>query len=301
MNLAVGVDIGGTNIKAVLAGENGKIIKKFKAKTGAGMKKKRALENVLKAVGEVLPENKKVKGIGVGFAGVVDGKGKILFAPHLKPLKGTNLKSFLEKNLHKKVFVENDANLMTWGESVWGKAKKFRLVLGVTLGTGLGGGIVLDRKILPGGEFGHLCVFFGGKKCGCGNRGCWEEYVSRKAFLETAKSKMRKQKSSLSNYPDLIPKDIDREAKKGDMAAKETIEELSGYLAVGLGNLVNIFSPDAIVLGGGLSNSRLLLNKAKKRLDLHIVKAFRSKTKIIKASYGDYSVAAGAAAYALGE
>ncbi|MCD6549989.1 ROK family protein, partial [bacterium] len=234
----------------------------------------------------------KIKGVGIGVPGPLDKEREIVLnPPNLKVLGRFPLKKVLERELSLRVKIENDANCFVLGEAVLGIGKKYKKVIGLTLGSGVGGGIVFktapDRwQVYTGafgsaGEFGHMTIKFDGVKCSCGSLGCLEEYASEKFF---------KRKSKYS------PKEIENQARKGNKKAIAIYREFGNYLGIGIANLVNILDPDIVVLGGSISKaSPFFLKEAQKQARKRILSPYSKRFVKIKISkLGDFAPAIGA-------
>jgi len=294
MNYAIGVDFGGSSIRAALIDRNGKIIAFDLIETNASAGKNAVLKNLVQCISSVMPKNKKIAGIGIGFAGGLNQKkGTIIQSPHIGSLNGFNLKNFIQKKFRKRVVLENDANLMAYAEALKGNARKYDFVVGIILGTGIGSGIILNKKIYCGasgtaGELGHMVINFNGPKCPCGNNGCWEEYLSIRALMRRAEFALNSNNKTLMKklWP-LTPKKVDEAARKGDKSAIEIMKIEGQYLGVGLANIVNLLNPGAIVLGGGLSNSKILVKEGIKEMKKRAFENPAKKVKILSAKFGD--------------
>ncbi len=248
----IGVDLGGTNIRAGLV-LNNKIIKKVEVNTEPNKGKNAVIKNIVKAINSVM--TKDVAGIGIGSPGPLDYRNGIIVKPKNIPLKNVNLKKVLEKKFKIPVFVDNDANCFSFGEALYGSGKNYDCVIGLTIGTGVGGGIVINKKIFHGrmnaGELGHISINFNGIKCNCGNIGCVEEYVSARGIMGLAKGLKAK-----------TPLEVYNLALKGNKKAISVFEKMGFYLGVGLTNFVNIFDPDVVIIGGGISNAWKFFSKS---------------------------------------
>jgi glucokinase len=249
----IGLDIGGTNIKSGIV-YNNKIIKKVVIKTGKT--KQQIIQNIISSIEQL--DCKNIDFIGVGCPGPADyEKGVILKTPNI-PLNGVNIKKILQKKFCKNVKMNNDANCFALGESI--RLKKMN-VIGLTLGTGVGGGIIINNKIYSGkgnaGELGHCTINFKAKKSRCGNNGCLEEYISKRAIIK--------------NYH----KDPDK------LRSKKDWDEIGTFLGIGITNLANTFDPDMITIGGGISNS---FNFFQKKMNHQIKKRALNKVKVVKGS-----------------
>ena len=280
----VGIDIGGTKIIFVLL-KNKKVIKTLKLKTP---KNKKELIKVLIENIKDLKGSSKIEGVGIGVAGVLDKKREtILKSPNLRYFKNFSLAKILEKNLNLRVKMENDVNCFTLAESVIGAGKGKNIIFGLTLGSGVGGGLVINSKIYQGafgaaGEIGHSIIKFDGKKCKCGNFGCFEEYGSKRFF-------QRKKVTSKE-----LEKAVDQDKKN----SREIFKEYGKYLGIGIANIVNILDPEIIIIGGGLVHAhKYFLKTVKKEAKKRILSPLSKKNLQIKIS--KLGAAAGAVGAAL--
>lgn len=264
----IGIDLGGTTMTAGLVNENYEIVGKITWATrlprpAADLEK--ALADLCRAVAK---ENNidfsDVKYVGIGTPGSVNFTTGFVGYNTNFGYYDWNLGPDMEKLLGCKVYVENDANAAAFGEYIAGGAKGYKDAVVITLGTGIGSGIILGGKIVRGfnfaaGEMGHTVIVKGGRKCNCGRSGCWERYASARALTEDTKAAMQEHSDTLMWK--LVP-DIDHvNAKtsfdamaKGDALAKQVVENWMEYVACGLANVVNTFEPEVICVGGGVSN-----------------------------------------------
>lgn len=274
----IGVDVGGMSIKAALVDKDGNIIKKetkeTNAKDGPGPFLRDIKDLLLYLIDYAKTRESKVVAIGFGIPGVVNTKEGIIDNAANLYMQHVNLKDYL-KDLKIPVFLSNDANVACLGESKFGVAKDFKNVLMLTLGTGVGGGVVIDGKLFEGTEgkgteLGHMVIVADGHQCACGNKGCFEQYASASALLRYTKEEMMNNKDSLMwKYAKGSIEHIDGRtsfecAKVGDVSANFVVNKYVKYLSIGILNYCNIFRPEAIVIGGGISNQGdYLLNKVK--------------------------------------
>ncbi|MFA6255232.1 MAG: ROK family protein [Patescibacteria group bacterium] len=291
MNYYIGVDIGATKIAAgLILGD--KIIKRAQQKTDAKKSKAQVLSNIVSAITEVyLP---KVKGIGVGIAGAIDPQnGIVISSPNFnKSFKNVALENYLEKKFHKPVRLENDTHCFTLGETIYGQAKKYKQVIGLTLGTGVGGGIVLDKKIYHGknglaGELGHMTIKAGGLTCSCGQKGHLEIYASGTAMVKLYEQLTGQKKDAFF---------VEKKFLKKDKNAIKVWQTMSEALATGLANIINIFNPEIIILGGGLSRVNSLVNPAIELARKKVVYPKLNQTKIVISRLKSDAALLGAAA-----
>src|SRR6266446_2164189 len=263
----VGVDLGGTKILAGVFDHSLERLAtaKFstKAQRGVGVVIERIARCVEDAVDEADLSLKQVTGVGLGAPGAVDfGSGTIIFAPNLA-WKDVPLKKELEKRLGVPVFVENDANVAVLGVHVAELKAKPKNVVGIFVGTGIGGGLIVNGELYSGfnhtaGEIGHMVIEVNGPKCGCGNKGCFEALASRTAIFQRIKAGVKDGEKTIltemlgDNFEDMRSGDLRRAIRKGDKFAGKVVEQAAEYIGLGVANLINLFGPEIVVLGGGV-------------------------------------------------
>lgn len=267
MKYYVGIDLGGTNIAVGVVDENYQIIARSKLKTNAIRPADPICDDMEKAVGLALASVEltmaDVEWVGIGTPGTVNPKtGCIGYANNLD-FHDVPMKDMMEQRLKTKVFVENDANAAAYGEAVAGAAQQVCNIIAVTLGTGIGGGIIINGKLCSGlngkgGELGHMGIVAGGRRCTCGRSGCVEAYASATGLINLTKEAMEgPQGGKLREIAQKDGKVSGRTAfdamRAGDAAGEAVVNEYVEYLAYGLVNYINIFAPEMIVLGGGIS------------------------------------------------
>src|SRR5262245_9338523 len=263
----VGVDFGGTKILAgVFDGSleghgNAKI--STKAARGAPAVIERIARCVQDAVDEADLNLKQVRGVGLGAPGAVDQRsGTVIFAPNLD-WRDVALKKELEEHLGVPVFVENDCNVAMLGVYVAELKSKPRCVVGIFVGTGIGGGLVVNGELYRGsshtaGELGHMVLDVDGPKCKCGNKGCFEALASRTAIFQQIKNGIKEgQKTILTEMlgdqlEDLRSGDLRKAIRRGDKFVDRVVEQAAEYMGIAVGNLVNILNPEVVVMGGGV-------------------------------------------------
>ncbi len=264
---ALGFDVGGMSIKAGLIDNSGNVILKKSIITATSPDD--AVKDVVETARLMIEEKglklQDISGIGIGFPGIVDSNlGKIIFLPNL-PWGNFPFKEKLSKLIPANIKISNDANLATLAEVKFGSAKGYKSAVMFTLGTGVGGGVVIDGKLFEGGlpsgaELGHVTLISGGEKCGCGRCGCVEAYASASALIRQTKQKMLTDKESLMWKE--VDFDIDKVdgttafecMKKGDESATEVYDKYASYLGDSILNMLNVFRPEIFLLGGGISN-----------------------------------------------
>ncbi len=275
--LVVGIDIGGMSIKGALVNEQGKVLNTFSLPIICGEPSEQTISNLAKAIKSLITDNGyalgDVIGIGVGCPGAIDSTQGIVNYSNNLAWNDVPLKSLLEKGTGIPVKITNDANAATLGEAKFGSGKDNKNLIIITLGTGVGGGIIIDGKLYEGNdgkgaEIGHTVIVVDGEQCTCGRKGCFEAYSSASALIKKTKKEMMKDEKSL--LWSLAKNDINNVngklafdgAKAGDKCAEEIIEWYVKYLGEGILNFCNIFRPDAIILSGGIANQGdYLINK----------------------------------------
>ncbi len=270
----IGIDLGGTNIAAGVVNEDHKIITKASVPTGASRPADEITADIAALCKRVAAESgltiDEIEYIGIATPGSAKcDTGEILYANNL-PFSNYNMAEKLSSMLgtNKKVYIENDANAAAKAESVAGAAKGSKYSVMITLGTGVGGGIILDGQIytgfnFAGAELGHIVIEKDGRQCSCGRRGCWETYSSATGLVRTTREKIEecRRTGRATIMEEMIGGDINRVSartafaakRRGDAAASEVVEEYIDYLVCGLVNIINIFQPNVLSIGGGIS------------------------------------------------
>ena len=308
----IGVDLGGTNISAGVIDDKLEIIGRGKLKTNCPREAELILADVAKAVELAAADGgigmKDVVSIGIGTPGSVNKTtGYIEYANNLDFDK-VPAKQILEARLKKTVYLDNDANCAALGEAVAGVGRGVSSFVAITLGTGVGSGIVLDGKIVTGvndgaGEMGHMVIVADGERCTCGRRGCWESYASATALIQQTKDAMHHDMDS--KMWELVGGDINRVSgrtsfdamRAGDKTAKKVVDKYIFYLAVGITNIVNALQPEIICIGGGIGHEKenllVPLRKyvARERYSIHADR----QTEILSAQLGNDAGIIGAA------
>jgi glucokinase len=264
----VGVDLGGTKILAGVFNGSLECIGTSKVSTKA----QRGLDAVVERIGRVVQDAvdeadlslKQLAGVGIGAPGAVDFEaGTVIFAPNLEGWKDVPLKKALEKQLDVPVFVENDGNIAVLGVHVAELKAKPKNVVGVFVGTGIGGGLIINGELYSGyghtaGEIGHMVLQVDGPKCGCGNKGCFEALASRTAIFQQIKAAIKDGQKTLltemlgEDLADLRSGDLRKAIRRGDKFVDRIIESAAEYIGIASANLVNVLNPEVVVLGGGV-------------------------------------------------
>lgn len=266
--LYVGVDLGGTKILAGVFQPGLKLVATAKASTKANRGPKTVIERVARVVRDAIDEAdldlKQVRAVGIGAPGSIDpDEGRVIFSPNMPGWENVALKKELEKELDLPVFVENDCNVCTLGVHAAELGGKPRHLVGIFLGTGIGGGVILDGRLFRGfnhtaGEIGHMVLEVGGPKCGCGNRGCFEALASRTAIFRRIQNAVKDGSKTVltdmlgDNLEDLRSGDLRKAIKKGDKLVEKIVEEAAEYTGIAVGNIINLINPQYVVIGGGV-------------------------------------------------
>jgi len=264
----IGVDLGGTKILAGVFTHSLEALSTAKVSTKSQRGVEAVVERIARCVQDAVDEAdltlKQVAGIGIGAPGAVDfDAGTVIFAPNMEGWKEVPLKKALEKELGVPVFVENDGNICALGVHVAELKSKPRHMIGIFVGTGIGGGLILNGELFSGfghtaGEIGHMVLEVNGPKCGCGNKGCFEAVASRTAIFQQIKAGIKDgQKTVLTDLlgndlDDLRSGDLRKAIRRGDKFVDRIVDGAAQYIGVATANLVNILNPEVVVLGGGV-------------------------------------------------
>jgi len=306
--LTIGVDVGGTKVVAGVVDHRGRVWERLRRETPGSSPAE--VEDTIVATVDELCSRHRVAALGVGAAGFVDVSGSaVLFAPHLA-WRNTPLRSTLTGRVGLPVLVENDANAAAWAEWRLGAATGEEAVVCLTLGTGIGGGIVLGGRVYRGrygiaGEFGHMQVVPGGHPCECGNHGCLEQYASGNALVRGARELLVTDSAAAQPLLTMAGGDSDaisgpmvtRAAQAGDPAATELLAGVGRWLGVGLANIAAALDPGVFVIGGGVSQAgELLTGPARTGLAATLTgRGFRPQARVVLAGLGEDAGMVGAA------
>jgi len=263
--MRIGIDLGGTNIAAGIVSDDGQVLAKKSLPTRSERGTDAVLADIVRLCKELASESAvSVRHVGIGCPGTVNSAdGIILLAPNIG-FRNISVSQEISRQLDMPVLLDNDANCAALGEAKFGAARGSQNSITVTLGTGIGGGIVIGGKLYTGthfgaGEIGHLVIRAGGNLCGCGNRGCWEAYASASSLIRQARHWAHR--ITTSKIVEMADGDMEKISAKiifdaagaGDGLAREVIDQYVNDLCIGLANLINIFQPDVMVIGGGVS------------------------------------------------
>ena len=278
----VGIDLGGTSIKAGLVSEEGKILCKSTCPTLVERGARPVVDDMAKLVLDVVEKGgitmDDVKAVGIGLPGVQDPRtGRIPFCTNLG-WHDVPVIEWMQETIKKPIYVENDATVAGLAESVSGVSAGIKNSVFLTLGTGVGGGVVLNGKVYSGdhgvgSEMGHMIILLGGEKCTCGNYGCWERYASATAIIRMGRKAAEENNASMiytsvnGNLDEITAKTVMDAAKAGDESALKVFDDYVTYLCAGIVNIINAIDPEVIVLGGGVSHTgQFLLDAVRAKL-----------------------------------
>ena len=312
MALAIGVDIGGTKVAAGVVDTSGQVLRRARADTPERSVRPQVVEDTIVGVVTELIEScaEPIVAIGIGAAGFVAAdRATIVFSPHLS-WRNEPLRDALASRVELPIFVDNDANASIWAEYRFGAGRGESHLVMVNLGTGIGGGIVLDGQVLRGkfgiaGEFGHMQVVPDGIRCECGNRGCWEQYASGNALVREARALMAASspmvtpqfREIVGSADDLTGPLITEAGRAGDRLACELLADIGRWLGVGMADLAAALDPGTFVIGGGVSAAGdLLLAPARQAFRTHLTgRGYRPEARIVAAELGNEAGVVGAA------
>ncbi|UCB42268.1 MAG: ROK family protein [Dehalococcoidales bacterium] len=314
----IGIDLGGTNVRTAVVNAQGEMLARDQGITPAKEGSDAIVKAILESVGRVLTQAhmdaSDLGAVGLASAGLSNPETGILYtSPNLPTLKDVPLAGLIEKELGKKVFLMNDANAAAIGELYLGTARGARNFIYVTLSTGIGAGVVINDKIYAGSaglasEPGHMVISDEGPVCYCGSKGCWEPLASGTALAKYARQCIQEGiKTSILDYvggdaEKVTAEDVHKAAQAGDALAREVIARTAYYVGVGLANLINIFNPELIVIGGGLSNiGDMLLEPAYEEAKRRAFPQMSDVVRFARAELGEDSGILGAGIFVLRE
>ena len=318
MKYYIGIDLGGTNIAAGVVNENKEIVAKTSIKTGSGRPVDLIADDMASAAKQAAEiaglTLEDVEWVGIGAPGTANKASGIIEYSNNLGWHGVPLVKMLEERTGKKVYIENDANAAAYGEYVAGAAKDADISVMVTLGTGVGGGVVIHNKIytgfnFAGAELGHSVIVVDGRTCTCERKGCLEAYASATGLITTTKEYMEKYKDSI--MWELVEHDLSKVSgrtafdamRKGDAAGKQVVDSYIKYLACGITNIINTFQPDILCIGGDISHEGDTLMVPLKEIVKREVYSRNSarNTEIVAASLGNDAGIIGAALLGMAE
>ena len=307
----VGIDLGGTNIVAGVVNDRHEIVAFAKCKTACPRPSEEIVADMARMTREAVKKAgitmDEVKGVGVGSPGVCNKDTGVVERAANLGFENLPICAMLSEMLGKKVYIENDANAAALGEFIAGAAKDVESCVCITLGTGVGGGVIIDGKVFAGSNFagtelGHTVIEVDGELCSCGRRGCWEAYASATGLIRQTRRAMEEHRDSkmwdIAGSLDKVDGRTSFEAMRaGDAAGKAVVDRYIYYIAVGLINMINIFQPEILCVGGGIcKEGETLLAPLRKYIDAEqFSKYSEKKTKLCVAALGNDAGIIGAA------
>ncbi len=317
--VAIGIDLGGTDIKAGLVTEHGELVQQYKKSTEAHLGGRKVVDRIGDLVEEVLQSeamkgrHDNLQGIGIGSPGLIDhDKGAITRPVNIPEWDyWINVREIFQERFGLFTWADNDANVCALAEALFGAGKGKKVVLVLTLGTGVGGGVVINGKVNHGGggfagELGHIMVNPNGPVCGCGNEGCLETYASANAIAHYAQDRAK-----VEHVPTLLKemcggdkskitsKMVYEAALKNDAVSLHVIEHAGKYLGIGIASLIVSFNPDIVCIGGGASNmGDMLFDHARQEIEWRVFFHSHFQTPIVQAQLGEEAGTVGAAGQA---
>lgn len=311
MKYLIGVDLGGTYIKAGSVSKEGDLLNKTSIPSHAETGPNAVVDQIAKAVDDIRGKRSgdKLLGVGIGAPGIVDlDGGTVKNPPNLANWDVFRLGEEVSKKIGTRVEVENDANAAAVGEMKFGAGKDLKNFLMITLGTGVGGGIIIDGKVFRGesggaGEIGHITVNMDGPLCGCGNRGCVEAYVGQKYISRRVAERLKEHPDSLinrlleGNLDNLEPKIVGEAASQGDKFALQVWKETGAYLGTAVATTFNLFDLTTLIIGGGVAKAgKPLFDSIEATVKQRVLSPLKPRVKVIKAKLENSAGILGAAA-----
>ncbi len=304
----LGIDLGGTNCRLALVSGTGEISRLRRVATAIENGFEAFMKNLLDLCGELREaadiDGLELCGVGMGCPGVISADGRVLASPNLPDLVHKPLAGLLRERLGVEVRVLNDANAIAWGEALFGAGREFSSFITLTLGTGVGGGLVLGRELWTGadgaaGEAGHLVVEPEGRRCGCGGRGCLEQYASASGIVKSVRESLQGgERSLLAGLSDdeLTSRKVAEAAQIGDRVAMAALEAAGRRLGQALAGMANLLNLDGVVITGGASESLELFRPAmEEEIRARAFEIPARRLKIVRGQLGDKAGILGAA------
>lgn len=307
----IGVDVGATHSKVAILNSRGRIVARDSFPTRL-YKKNSLIKAISRSLERLLVENKFKKkdilGLGIGVPGLLDfKKGLVFYFVNIPDWKNIPLKKIFEKTTGFPTFVDNDVKVMALGELTFGAGKNCKNAVCLTLGTGVGGAVIIDGRLYRGsslvaGEIGHIPINEKGPICNCGGVGCLEAYVGREYFLRDVRRDLKQGAKSIvtkmagNKLSDITPELLEKAARKGDSFAKRKWKEMGEHIGVALAGVVNLLNPELIIIGGGMAGAeRFIFGPIRETLKKKAMKVQKKAVKILKAKLGNDAGAIGAA------
>lgn len=308
--LYIGVDLGGTKIYTAIANECGEILNEEVVPTEAHKGAEQIIEKIIASIKKVSEgiNQDDIKAIGIGSPGPLDVKKGLIVSPPNLPIRNFNVVDAIKEEFKLPTFLDNDANAATLGEYIFGAGQGCENMIYITASTGVGGGAILNGKIYRGStsnalEVGHTTINREGRACGCGNHGCVESMSSGIYIEKMARDSVATgMQTTLSQYETITAKEVFTEAGNQDAVANQILSETLSYLGIAVANCANIFDPDKIIIGGGVSNGGpIVFEKINEEMKQRCLGPIRENCKVEKAQLGGKAGVVGAVALALVE
>ena len=305
----IGIDVGGTNVKVALVNDEGQIIYSDSVPTRAEMGYEYTVNNIKQAIYELLKETKteasEIEGIGFGFPGQIDCKaGIVKLLPNIPGWVNVPIAQIMEDEFHIPTRIDNDARCAALGEYFAGAGKGCENIVCVTVGTGVGSGIIINGKVVRGasnaaGEIGHIKLQMkDGLICGCGDTGCMEAYVSAPSIVAMAEDYIKGGKSTKYREmatPEIYAYIVAEAAKAGDKVAQRIFKIMGEYLGIGLSSVVNLLNPEKIIIGGGVADAGdIFLNPVRETINARAMEISAAAVEIVPAQLGNRAGVIGA-------
>ena len=306
----IGVDLGGTNLRTALLAPEGEVLDRRKGATHVSDGWEKVVGRLIEEIGHQRANATRrgfaVAAVGVGAPGVIQGdRGIVVKSPNFPDWNNLPLKKLLEEALSLPVMIENDANAAALGEQWRGAGQNIKSMILLTLGTGVGGGIVLDSKIWHGadgmaGELGHMTIVPEGRLCSCGNVGCLEAYASARGIVQSYREALEPSvRRSSQGVGPITSEYVYEAARSGSEIALQVMRDMGRMLGIGIANLINIFNPERIVIGGGVKDAwPLFIESARQEIMRRAFEVPAKRTEIVPSLLGDDAGMVGAAAVA---
>jgi glucokinase len=293
----LGADVGGTNLRVAIVNSDGEVLHRERRPTPDGRDGNAIVESLASLAHSCIAATGNVNvdkiGIALPASGLNYPKGIVTRSPNLPGLNGLSFTEKIKELLSIDAYIENDATAATIGENWMGASRGYSNVIGITLGTGVGGGIILNGEVIRGpdgtaGEIGHVCVEPEGRACGCGSRGCLEQYSSATAVVTIAREFAEVETSSLDEVKELSAEKVYQAAIEGDAVGKRAFDVMGYYLGISLAGLINILNPEVIVLGGGLSGAwDAFIDKTVEQIEERAFREPALRVRLVRAELGD--------------
>jgi glucokinase len=305
----IAVDLGGTNLRTALLSPGGEVLERRRQSTNASEGWSRVVARLIDDIHsqkqKALQKGLQVAAVGVGAPGVIQGEqGIVVKSPNFPDWNNLPLKKLLQERLAVPVVIENDANAAALGEQWRGAGQGIRSMILLTLGTGVGGGIILNNRIWQGadgmaGEIGHMTLYPEGRPCSCGNRGCLEMYASARGIVQSYHEALERESGSRAIGQQLTSEDVYEAARKGNRIALDVMRNMGKMLGIGIASLINIFNPERIVISGGVKEAwTLFINPLQEEVLVRAFEVPARRTEIVPSLLGDDAGIVGAAAVA---